>query len=349
LDERVQIEKLVDRGWGVRQIARELGRDPATISREIGKRSWRASNTSAAYIPYRPRLRVGQTTKLQYRASIAHAHAGRAAARSHQPYRMCSDRLVGVVRDRLRRGWTPQEIAGRLVLDYPDDPVMRVCHETIYAWIYAPAQVELALWQYLSRGRKKRRKRGPSRAVRRAKRIKYRVPIHHRPASVEDRIEFGHWEADSVLGVRGGAGLQTEVERTSRFLVAVKIPAVTAQATLAAQQHMIASLPPHAVASITADNGSEFAFHYKLADSTGVPTYFSVPYSAWQRGSNEHFNGRIRKYLPKRTRLETIPDEEIADIITEINNRPRKILGWKTPAEVFTELCATTPDMKEAA
>jgi len=135
--------------------------------------------------------------------------------------------------------------------------------------------------------------------------------------------------------------LHTEVERTSRFLIAAKINATTAHATLAAQHTMIAALPAHAVKSITADNGSEFAWHHKLADSTGVPTYFADPYSAWQRGTNEHFNGRIRKYLPKRTRLDTITDHELCDIITEINNRPRKILGWQTPAEVFTHLCST--------
>jgi transposase, IS30 family len=135
------------------------------------------------------------------------------------------------------------------------------------------------------------------------------------------------------------AGYTPRFERTSRYLVATKIKAVTAQATLDAQQTMVAKLPAHAVRSITADNGSDFAWHHKLADSVGVPTYFAVPYSAWQRGTNEHFNGRIRKYIPKRTRLDTITEEELTDIITEINNRPRKVLDWQTPAEVFTRLC----------
>ena len=147
---------------------------------------------------------------------------------------------------------------------------------------------------------------------------------------------------DHVADREPGAGLDpTEVERTSRYLIATKIKTTTAAATLTAQQAMIEVLPPHAVKSITADNGSEFAWHHKLADSTGVPTYFAVPYSAWQRGTNEHFNGRIRKYIPKRTRLDTITEDELADIITEINNRPRKILNWQTPAEVFNHLCST--------
>lgn len=342
LSERIEIEKLLDQGRTQAQIARSLGRSRSTISREISRRSWRASNTSAAYTPYRPAgLRTREWTARHYRATIAQAHAGRAAQRCHQPRRMRHDRLVGYVREHLRRGWTPQEIAGRLPLEFAEDPVMRVSHETVYAWIYAPAQRHLQLWQYLTRGQRTRRRRGPARKVRRAPQIRYRVPIHHRPAQVEDRAEFGHWEADSVLGVRGTGALHTEVERTSRFVIAVKITAAAAAPTVAAQQAMIERLPAHAVKSITADNGSEFAWHYKLADATGVPTYFAVPYSAWQRGTSEHFNGRIRKYLPKRTRLDTITDSELADIITEINNRPRKILGWRTPAEVFHRLCST--------
>ena len=226
-------------------------------------------------------------------------------------------------------------------LNFPDDPIMRVSHETLYAWIYAPSQRGLGLWQYLPRGQRKRRQRGPARKVRRAPQIRFRVPIHQRPVEIEDRVEFGHWEADSVLGASGTGALHTEVERTSRFLVAAKIGATTAKATLVAQQAMISQFPAHAVKSITADNGSEFAWHYKLADSTGVPTYFAVPYSSWQRGTNEHFNGRIRKYLPKRTRFDTITEDELADIIAEINNRPRKILGWRTPTEVFNNLCST--------
>ena len=342
LSERIEIEKLLDLGFSQAEIARRLGRDRSTICREVKRRSWRPSNTSAAYTPYRPtRLRTGASTALQYRATIAQSHADRAGCRSHQAIRMRHDRLVAYVRDHLRRGWTPEEIAGRLPLEFAEDPVMRVSHETVYAWIYAPAQRELGLWQYLPRGQRKRRRRGPARKVRRAPTIRFRVPIHDRPASVEDRAEFGHWEADSVLGAKRSGALHTEVERTSRFLVAAKITGPAAEPTLAVQQAMIEALPAHAVKSITADNGSEFAWHYKLADTTGVPTYFAVPYSSWQRGTNEHFNGRIRKYLPKRTRFDNLSHDELADIITEINNRPRKILDWQTPAEVFNRLCST--------
>jgi transposase, IS30 family len=165
LAERIEIEKLLDRVPALSQaeIARRLGRSPSMICRGVARRSWRPSNTTAAYTPYRPvSLGTGEWTKRQYRATIAQAHAVRASQRSHQPHRMRCDRLVGYVRDRLRRGWTPEEIAGRLLLEFPDDPRMRVSHETLYTWIYHPKQKTLGLWQYLPRGLRKRRKRGPA-------------------------------------------------------------------------------------------------------------------------------------------------------------------------------------------
>jgi len=256
---------------------------------------------------------------------------------------MVHDRLVDWVISALRRGWTPQEIAGRLPSEFPDDPRMRVSAETVYAWIYAPGQRHRQFWQYLPRGQRKRRKR-QGRKVH-SERIKWRTSIHDRPAVIENRHEFGHWEADSVLGLRGTGGLHTNVERRSRKLFAIKIESITAQATLEAQLTLFTSLPAHAGRSVTADNGSEFAYHYQLADTLAIPTYFADPYSAYQRGANEHFNGRIRRYLPKGTSFAELTQTELDEYITEINNRPRTILGWATPAEVFQELSSkeTTP------
>ena len=157
----------------------------------------------------------------------------------------------------------------------------------------APQRRDRQLWQYLPRGHKKRRRRSGRKVH--SERIKWRTSIHDRPAEVEDRIEFGRWESDSVLGVHGTGALHTTVERRSRFLHAAKLPGPTARATMDAQIGFYQALPAHAVASATADNSSEFAYHYQLADTLGIPTYFADPYSAWQRGTNEHFNGRIRK------------------------------------------------------
>lgn len=168
--------------------------------------------------------------------------------------------------------------------------------------------------------------------------IMWRVSLSHRPEEVTTRTPFGHWESDSIIGASNGGGIHTSLERKSRFLCAVKIPAITAVDTFETQHRMFEGLPAHAVASVTADNGFEFAHHYKLADTLGIPTYFCDPYSSWQRCTNEHFNGRIRRYLPKKTRFDDLTQEELDQLVAEINNRPRIVLGWFTPAILFQVL-----------
>lgn len=345
IDDRVEIQRLNDGGVCRAEIARRVGAHRSTITRELRRGSWQPERDHANLRPYlRNRLDTRGPHGRLYLGGQAQAQAEARKARSHRPYRMLCDRLVDWVVRGLRRGWTPEEMSGRLPVEFPDDAAMRAGCETLYAWIYAPEQSHRQLWQYLPRGRRKRRRRGGRRTH--SERIKWRTSIHDRPAHVEDRLEFGHWESDSVLGLRGTGALHTTVERASRMLFAARLPGPTAQATLDAQLAIYRALPAHAVRSVTADNGTEFALHYRLADAIGVPTYFADPYSAWQRGTNEHFNGRIRKYLPKGTSFENLTQAELDEIIAEINDRPRKNLGWATPAEVFHELCsqqATTP------
>lgn len=339
LEDRIEIERLLENGTSQAEIGRQLGVHRSTISRECRRGSWQPEHDHANLRPYlRNRLDTRGPHERLYLAGQAQLHADTRKARSHRPHRMQYDRLVDWVISALRRGWTPEEISGRLPLEFPDDDRMRVSVETLYAWIYAPEQTHRELWQYLPRGHKRRRRRKGRKT--RSERIKWRTSIRERPAEVEDRIEFGHWESDSILGLRGTGGLHTTVERRSRYLQAVKIPQIAAQPTLHAQLTLYSSLPVHAVRSVTADNGSEFAFHYQLADTLAIPTYFADPYSAWQRGTNEHFNGRIRKYLPKGTSFDDLDQHELDAYITEINNRPRKVLGWATPAEIFQELCS---------
>ena len=336
LDERVQIEKWRDQGVGVRQIAVRLGRSPSTVSREIRRRSWTPVDSAAAYAPYRyARGSLGSWNTRQYRASVAQSHADKARACSHLPYRMRNDVLLNWVLDGLRRGWSPEMISGRLPLEF-DDPHLRVSAETLYQWIYDPGQARRQLYQYLPRGRRKRRHHGGRRVHH--DRIKWRVSIHERPTVVEDRAQAGHWEADSVVGLRGTGVIHTEVERTSRYVKAILLPHGTADATVKAQISWFQTLPTALARSVTCDNGTEFTQHYHLADSLGIPTYFADPYSAWQRGTNEHFNGRIRRYLPKGESFADLTQNELDQITTEINNQPRKILGWATPAEIFHEL-----------
>jgi IS30 family transposase len=162
-----------------------------------------------------------------------------------------------------------------------------------------------------------------------------RVGLSHRARNIESRTQFGHWEADSVIGV--GCHLHTEVERKTRYLKAMLIPDKSAAATLKAQHAMFAPLPPAACRSVTSDNGSEFAAHAALLESLGALTYFADPYSSWQRGSNENRNGMIRRYLPKGTPISMDMNHEIRMIVDEINNRPMSILDYRTPAEARTD------------
>lgn len=340
MDDRIEIERLLDLGLSKAEIARRVGVHRATITRETARGAWQPERDHANLRPYlRNRLDTRGPHDRLYLGRQAQLHADTRRVRSHHPYRMEHDRLVDWVLTQLRKGWTPGEISGRLPVEFPNDPRMRVGVETLYAWIYSKRQRHRQLWQYLPRGRKRRRRRQGRRVH--SERIKWRTSIHARPAEVEDRVEFGHWESDSVLGARGTGGLHTTVERRSRYLQAIKIPAITARDTLHAQLGVYSLLPANAVRSVTADNGTEFAFHYQLADTLAVPTYFAGPYSAWQRGTNEHFNGRIRRYLPKGTSFADLDQTELDEYVAEINNRPRKVLAWATPAEIFQELTLT--------
>lgn len=337
LEDRIELERALDAGLPRAEIARRIGVHRSTITRELRRGSWQPEHDHANLRPYlRNKLNTRGPRDRLYLAGQAQLRADGRTALSHQPFRMTYDRLVDWVITHLRKGWTAQEIAGRLPIEFPDDPRMRVSVETLYAWIYDPAQRHRQLRQYLPRGHKKRRRR-KGRNVHR-ERFRWRTSIHDRPEVVEDRNQFGHWESDSVIGAHGTGGIHTTVERTSRYYQAVKIPHITARATVDAQLTVFTGLPGHAVRSVTADNGSEFAFHYELADTLAVPTYFADPYSAYQRGSNEHFNGRLRRYLPKGTSFEHLTQNELDEFVHEINNRPRKILGWATPAEIFHEL-----------
>lgn len=248
--DRLEIERLLENGTSRAEIARRLGVHRSTITRELVRGSWQPEHDHANLRPYlRNRLDTRGPHDRLYLGGQAQLQADARAARSHQRYRMTHDALVDWVISALRRGWTPEEIAGRLPFEFPDDTAMRVSVETLYGWIYDPEQAHRQLWQYLPRGRKKRRKRGGRRVH--SERIKFRTSIHNRPAVVEDRVEFGHWESDSVLGLHGTGGLHTTVERRSRYLQAVKIPQIAAQPTLEAQLTVYSPMPAHAVRSVT--------------------------------------------------------------------------------------------------
>lgn len=303
--ERDRIAFWYSRKLGIRQIARKLSRNPATISREIR------------------RNRFGN----YYVAIHAQAKTEKGRSRSGRKRSMADPLLYSYVLDGLRNSWSPEQIAGRLTVDHPDKSIH---HETIYRFIYSPAVKNKQLYEYLPRKQKKRRKKYGRRVNR--SRIPDTVSIHLRPREVERRRVFGHWEGDSVVGRCHHSGIHTQVERKTRYLQAKLITNFTADQTVKAQYQIFDQLPPHAKKSTTVDNGKEFTNHKHFS----LPVYFCDPYASWQKATNENTNGLIRRYLPKKTDFRTINQQELDDIVEEINNRPRKCLGYNTPKEAFT-------------
>lgn len=319
-EDRDQLARLHAKGCGVREIARRLGRSPSTISSEIRAGIWIDNNTHTA----------------TYVAIHAQGLRDKRAVASHGSVKFKYSPLEQYVRLNIQGGWSPEQIHGRLPQDHPDDRRMRISPETIYAFIYAQEQADEKLWEYLPRKQKKRRKR-PGRKVHRS-RIPDRVSIRNRPEVVNDRSEFGNWEGDSIEGKRSiGDGIHTEVERKSRKLLARKVGRIASSETARAQLYMFHKLPPAARRSTTLDNGRENHQHGKLRRKLGMQAYFADPYSSWQRGTNENTNGLVRRYVPKQTDFTNLTQAELDDIVEEINNRPRKVLAYKTANEVYSE------------
>ncbi len=232
---------------------------------------------------------------------------------------------------RLRRQWSPEQIAGRLPLDHPDDARMRVSHTSVYRWIRADRAAGGGLWKHLRQSRKKRRR--PYGSGRRRSRIPDRVGIERRPPQADQRTEIGHWESDSVLGRHGR--LATHVDRKSRYVLIARLADGRASEFNAGSIRRFKRLPAQGRKTLTADNGSEFVEHAKLGSRLGFTTYFADPYSSWQRGTNENTNGLIRQYLPKGSDFSALTHQRVAVIERALNNRPRKCLGYRTPAEVL--------------
>ena len=235
---------------------------------------------------------------------------------------------------RLGRGWSPEQIAGRMKLLFPGNLKMRITHETIYRFIYSPEFKYRKFWEYLPWGRKIR-KHKHGRKVHRGS-IPERISIHLRPEVIDNRLEFGHFEGDTVEGKGHRDGVHTEVERMSRKYFARLVTQIDSEEAIKAQEEIFSPLPKWARRSTTLDNGRENHLHMKLKD-LGMNTYFADPYSSWQRGSNEYHNGLFRRYFPKGTDFKTVTQEEIDECVEEINSRPRKCLGYFTPNEVFLE------------
>ena len=329
-NERYEIARLHDEGYGVRGIAARLGRVPSTISRELR----RAMPPVAASGKWAAR---GQG--LGYQPEAAHQAALLARARPRATKLSRDRRLLQEVQERLDRYETPEQIAGRLPLDFPDDDAMRISHETIYRAIYvAPrGEVRRQLRAHLRTKRTVRKVRN-ARQKRHTGSILDPVPIAQRPDEVEERLVPGHYEGDLMVGPTATPGaIGTLVERVSGHLTAFTVAAQNTEVTIAALTTAVnrAGWP---MKTLTWDRGKEMADHKKFTKNTKIQIYFADPYSPWQRGSNENTNGLLRQYFPKGLDLGTVTDEELQAAVDQLNNRPRKRHGFRTPNEVLNDI-----------
>jgi transposase, IS30 family len=290
------------------EIARRLGRHPSTISRELR----------------RNRSRNG------YWAVAAHTKAE--TRRSGRPWVHKLDRpeVSRYVRERLRQYWSPDQIAGRLRNEVPDNRHCRVSRQTIYAWIHTQHAAGTNWRRYLrrlGRVRRSQENRGQFPAC---------VSIEGRPAVVDDRARYGDWEGDTVVGARHRGGAVTLVDRKSGYLLLGKVRDRQATTVREAIAQLFHPLPSRLRKTLTLDNGKEFAEHEQLALEVALRVYFAKPYCAWQRGTNENTNGLVRQFLPKGSDLADMPERRFQKVQHLLNNRPRKRLGYRTPLEILS-------------
>jgi IS30 family transposase len=312
LEERESVSRSLAQGQSCRQIARALGRSPSTISREVARHGGRE----------------------RYRAASADEQAWRNAQRPKPCRLRCQPRLRQIVAARLQAKWSPEQIAGWLKLAFPDDETMRLSHETIYRSLYVQARGALKreLVEQLRSHRLIRRARRVGSGVDGRGRLADAVSIRERPAEAADRAVPGHWEGDLLAGSRNSC-LVTLVERHSRFTMLVKVDSKHTRHVVAALSRHIRRLPDSLRRSLTWDRGKELSQHPKFTLATKMPVYFCDPSSPWQRGSNENTNGLLRQYFPKGTDLSVHAQAHLDAVALELNQRPRKTLGFLTPAQ----------------
>jgi transposase, IS30 family len=307
--ERDQITVSLAAGLSLRKIAAKLGRSVSSISDEVQRNSFRG----------------------RYQAIKAQELSERRNRVSRATNPLKNSRIYSCVYEGLRRGWSPEEIAGKLRKDNGNQTV--ICHETIYRYIYSKEGRKRNLREYLVRGRIHRRKWYARKSYRRG--IPDRISLDLRPKQANNRSQFGHWEIDSVEGKAHKKGIHTFLERKTRYYQARLLENIDSEFGVRSQLEVFSSLPPKARLSATFDNGKENYNHTKLQTKLKMKTYFCDPNAAWQKGANEHFNGVLRRYIPKKTDLTTVTQFELDEIVKEINNRPLKCLSYQTPNEAF--------------
>ena len=311
LEDRCEIARRRQAGESIRQIAAALDRAPSSVARELKR--------NAGTEDYRP------------------VYAGeQAQARRWRGSRLLRDpSLQAQVLERLGRGWSPQQVSGRLLRESG----ICISHETIYRFIAAQiARTKEYRWRgYLPRGKSKRGWRG-HKGGSSVLHIQDRVSIEQRPALANDRRQMGHWEADLMLFARYGQAVLTLHERSSRLTAVVRQPNKAAAPVAYTLRQLLAPLPAALRRTITFDNGTEFALHHSLREPLGIQTFFCDPHAPWQKGGIENANGRLRRRLPRKTDLATLSPEKLHHLALLYNHTPRKCLGFQTPAEVFAKV-----------
>ena len=317
LQERYVIYHLVLYGLSYREIGRRLNRHHTTIIREAKRNSPRYTDDGV------------------YWHEEAQYYADQRKYKARHCLRRSNSQLVSYVERKIKADWSPEEITGRLWIDYPNSVHMRIKTETIYQWIYLDAGQGGDLYTHLRRRHKKRRKQkryGSCRGL-----IPGRVSISDRPTIVDQRKRFGDWEGDTVEGAKGTGGIASHVERKSRYLIAAKLPDKTARSLTTESIKAFWRVPKVMRKTLTVDNGKEFSMFKQLEEKTGLTIYFTDPYSAWQRGLNENTNGLLRQYFPKGMNFREVTDKVLALAVKKINHRPRKCLDYQTSHEVYCQ------------
>jgi IS30 family transposase len=324
-DERIEIADLRHAGLSIRQIADRLGRAPSTISREL-----RRNATASGYRPFE-----------------AHRRATARRGRAHPRRVETNSQLRELVAEFLVQRWSPEQISRQLRLRFPGQPAMWLCHESIYQAVYQPRSPLLRPSPLAPHRRSPLRtgrdhRRAHQHAQRRRPRFEQpMLTIHERPFRPDDRSQAGHWEGDLIIGKDQGSAIGTLVERQTRMLRLLHMPYCDSDTLHQVLRTRMAGLPPPLLRSITWDQGTEMARHLMIARSLGAPIYFCDSHSPWQRGSNENMNGLLRDYFPKGTDLSAHSPQHLLAVENELNNRPRRILGDRAPAELFAALLAS--------
>ena len=321
LAEREDISRGLAAGLSIREIARSLQRAASTVSREVARNGGRSL----------------------YRASEADRQAWNTALRPKRCLLALPWKLRTVVASKLILDWSPEQISGWLKTRYPYNESMRMSHETIYRSLFIQARgvLKKELMQHLRSRRLIRRSQHARAGGKSHGQIVDAISIRERPVEIEDRAIPGHWEGDLLAGT-GNSYIATLVERHSRFTILVKVPSKETATVVAALSRQIRKLPASLRRSLTWDRGLEMARHKSFTVATKVNVYFCDPQSPWQRGTNENTNGLLRQYFPKRTDLSAVPQAELDKVALRLNQRPRKTLGFETPASKLQASVAST-------